>query len=69
VVVAPRLSYRLTRGEHAWPLGAAWGEQRIPLPAGRWQDALTGAVHDVGDEPLRMAELLELLPVALLVEP
>jgi len=47
------------------PVGLAatgWGDTRLELPAGRWQDLLTGrpAAADVG-------ELLDTLPVALLV--
>jgi (1->4)-alpha-D-glucan 1-alpha-D-glucosylmutase len=68
VVVAPRLPFRLTRGEQPWPIGEAWGEQRLPLPAGCYRDAFTGAVHDLGDEPVRLADLLSDFPVALLVD-
>ncbi len=68
IVVVPRLSYRLTAGEHPWPLAAAWGTRRIPLPSGRFRDAFTDAVHEFGEQPTPMAELLAEFPLALLVE-
>lgn len=50
------------------PIGLAraggWGDTVLELPAGRWTDALTGGRFS-GTVPLR--ELLDLLPVALLV--
>jgi len=68
VAVAPRLSFRLTRGEQPWPIGAAWGDLRLVVPAGRYRDVFTDARFQVGDEPLRLADVLAILPVALLVE-
>jgi (1->4)-alpha-D-glucan 1-alpha-D-glucosylmutase len=58
VVVATRLAVSLDR------LGG-WGEHSVALPAGRWRDALTGAEVDGGT--VRLADLLDALPVALLV--
>ena len=52
------------------PVGLAqaggWGQGSVALPPGRWTDRLTGVEHD-GAQPLLLADLLERLPVALLV--
>jgi len=50
-----------------WPLRLAgdWQETRLELPDGSWRDELTGREHEGGARPL--AELLDMLPVALLV--
>ena len=66
VTIVPRLSYRLTRGARAWPLGEAWGRQTLPVPAGRYHDVYTGRVHDVGGT-VALAEVFSDFPVALLV--
>jgi (1->4)-alpha-D-glucan 1-alpha-D-glucosylmutase len=42
-----------------------WGDRTVDLPAGRWTDRLTGVVHERG--PVRLADALDALPVALLV--
>ncbi|GAA3358205.1 malto-oligosyltrehalose synthase [Streptomyces antimycoticus] len=57
VTVVTRLSRRLTEA-------GGWGATRLPLPAGRWRDLLTGRTAE-GSEALD--ELLSGLPVALLV--
>jgi (1->4)-alpha-D-glucan 1-alpha-D-glucosylmutase len=57
-VVATRLATIVER------LGG-WAEHSIALPEGRWRDVLTGAPQDGGVRPV--AELLERLPVTLLV--
>ncbi len=56
VVVVPRLPVGL---------GGAWGDTTIELPAGRWEDALTGAAHD-GGAPVPVGALLAAFPVAVL---
>lgn len=58
VTVATRLALALDR------LGG-WGDHTVVLPDGAWTDALTGRLHAGG--ALRLAELLDRLPVALLV--
>jgi (1->4)-alpha-D-glucan 1-alpha-D-glucosylmutase len=66
IVCVPRFSRRLTRGEHAWPIGNAWGEQTILVPAGRFQDAFTAReinTHGL----LRLADCFSTFPLALLV--
>ena len=58
ITVATRLPAALYR------LGG-WGESTVVLPSGEWTNVLTGRV--VGSGPARIHELLEDLPVALLV--
>jgi len=58
VTVVTRLALALNR------LGG-WGEHIVVLPDGAWQDRLTG--RPVPGGPVALAELLDLLPVALLV--
>lgn len=66
VCVVPRLSYTLTGGRHAWPLGAVWGEQALAVGGrGPWRDLLTGA--ELEGAALPLAEVFAALPVALLV--
>jgi len=78
LVVAPRLVAGLM-GEDARtpPIGrAAWGETRLILPdaagARRWRNLLTDTVIDArdadGHPALDLADVFEVLPVALLVE-
>jgi (1->4)-alpha-D-glucan 1-alpha-D-glucosylmutase len=59
VTVATRLPVRLA--------AEGWGDTAVALPTGAWRDVLTGtrAVSDAGG--VRLAELLDRLPVALLV--
>jgi len=42
-----------------------WGRHTVVVPEGTWHDALTGRV--VAGGPLPLADLLDRLPVALLV--
>jgi (1->4)-alpha-D-glucan 1-alpha-D-glucosylmutase len=72
LAVAPRLIAQLA-GEERFALGAAtWGDTRIELPeaATSLRDELTGRTHAVaehaGKPTLRLAEVLDVLPVALL---
>ena len=58
VTVATRGAVRL---QH---LGG-WGEHTLVLPPGRWHDVLSGRSTDGGEQPV--ADLLESLPVALLI--
>jgi (1->4)-alpha-D-glucan 1-alpha-D-glucosylmutase len=46
-------------------LGGGWRGTSLRLPAGRWRDLLTGALHP--GERVPMADLTSALPVALLV--
>ena len=58
ITVVTRLALALER------LGG-WGEHTVVLPAGTWRDVLTG--RDVSGGSVRLADLLQALPVALLV--
>ena len=42
-----------------------WGGRTVELSPGRWTDRLTGVAHEGG--PVRLADVLDALPVALLV--
>ncbi|HWS58589.1 MAG TPA: malto-oligosyltrehalose synthase [Actinotalea sp.] len=58
ITVATRLALALDR------LGG-WGSHAVALPDGPWHDVLTG--RDVPGGPVRLVDLLDRLPVALLV--
>ena len=62
VAVATRLAGRLSAE-------GGWGDATVSLPAGEWQDAMTGrvVVAGVDDGRTRLARVLADLPVALLV--
>ena len=71
VTVVPRLVYKLVRGEQRPPLGPdIWGNTRVMLPEGadnlRFQNVFTNEVVSAGQGGLNLAELLAVLPVALL---
>ena len=72
VAVVSRLTERLgVRGfSGARGGGGGWGQAGVVLPAGDWDDLLTGRlVHSdgTGDKPCRLTRMLADLPVALLV--
>jgi (1->4)-alpha-D-glucan 1-alpha-D-glucosylmutase len=67
VAVAPRLFAAMVPDAQAVPLGAAWGDSRLPLPPGRYENVLTGEKHHVADRGILLADLLAGFPVALLV--
>ncbi len=56
IAIAPRFPHRLH---------GLWSNTTLNLPAGRWQDRLTGVTHAGG--VLRLSTLLDRFPVALLV--
>jgi (1->4)-alpha-D-glucan 1-alpha-D-glucosylmutase len=58
IVVAPRLWLGLERA-------GGWSDTLLRLPAGRWQDELSGLVH--AGPSVRVADLLAEFPVALLM--
>jgi glycogen operon protein len=67
VCCVARFAYALTRGESPWAIGERWGDEEVQVPyAGRYRDALTGAVR-VADGSLRLADVFADLPVALLL--
>ena len=65
VVCVPRLAFKLTRGEHPWAIGDAWGDQTLPLPIGDYREAFTGTTFH-SDGLIRIADLLRAFPAALL---
>jgi (1->4)-alpha-D-glucan 1-alpha-D-glucosylmutase len=65
IAIAPRLFARRLGPDALAPIGDFWGEARVALPEGEFEDVLTGASHRGGARP--MAELLAEFPVALLL--
>lgn len=69
VAGAPQVVTVVTRRHHQLRAVGGWGPHSLVLPAGCWQDVLTGTKYATGEVPL--AELLREGPVAVLeqVEP
>ncbi|HWE36351.1 MAG TPA: malto-oligosyltrehalose synthase [Isosphaeraceae bacterium] len=71
LAVAPRLVGRLMGDDAANPpLSAVWADTRLTLPPNApagWRDALTDRRHDADRGHLSLPEILDALPVALLV--
>lgn len=66
VAATPRFTLKLTGGEPAWPLGAAWGTRRLSLPApGRYRNLFTGEVVE-GHADVALSDVFRTFPVALL---
>ena len=69
--VAARLYAGLRIDPDQPPVGNIWADTVVDLPsppsAGRWRDVLTGRCFAAGAEPVPLAELLAVLPVALLL--
>jgi maltooligosyltrehalose synthase len=64
----PRLSYGITGGSRAFPLGDVWKDARLEVRhAGRYENVLTGETFDVRGT-LALAELFREFPLALLVQ-
>ncbi|MFV0429012.1 MAG: malto-oligosyltrehalose synthase [Arachnia sp.] len=61
---APSAITVVTRLPQALADRGGWGDHTVILPPGTWRNLLTGASHNGGE--LRLSELLETLPVALL---
>jgi (1->4)-alpha-D-glucan 1-alpha-D-glucosylmutase len=71
IAVVPRLSLQLTEASHPLPIGdASWGDTRIVLPPALsfsvWRSALSGERVRVENGALRLRDVLETSPVALL---
>jgi (1->4)-alpha-D-glucan 1-alpha-D-glucosylmutase len=67
VAVAPRLFAKLMEEGDLAPLGEkAWGDARLPVPEGRYENVLTGEAHGISAAGVRVADLLARFPVALL---
>jgi (1->4)-alpha-D-glucan 1-alpha-D-glucosylmutase len=59
-----RVACVVTRASARLRADGGWGEHQVRLPGGTWRDVLTGVDHDGG--PVRCADLMRSLPVALL---
>ncbi len=68
VMVAPRLTYTLTREQTPWALGEVWANRSLKLPSGRYRNVLTGEYFNVRGGSLALAKLLEFFPLALLLK-
>lgn len=68
VTVAPRLTFSLTREKTPWALGETWGNRRLSLPAGTYENALTGETLRVRGGNVPVAKVLENFPAALLLK-
>jgi (1->4)-alpha-D-glucan 1-alpha-D-glucosylmutase len=66
VVVVPRLVGSLLDGE-APPVGSVlWQDTRVPAPARRWRDVVTGAETSSDNKGMLVGELFSTLPIAVL---
>jgi malto-oligosyltrehalose synthase len=66
VTVVPRLPLTLA-GAGAFPLGAVWADTVVGLPpAGSWREVLTGRPVGTDAGSVRVADLLDVLPVGVL---
>jgi (1->4)-alpha-D-glucan 1-alpha-D-glucosylmutase len=67
VAAAPRLVTRLVADPAEPPVGESiWGDTRLGVPAGRYEDVLTGRQVRIGGDGLAVADLFRELPLALL---
>ncbi|MGE5640274.1 MAG: malto-oligosyltrehalose synthase [Clostridia bacterium] len=66
IAVAPRLFAHLLKDGEAMIPAAAWGEARLPVPPGCYEDVLTGKRYEIAGEGIHVAQLLDRFPVALL---
>jgi (1->4)-alpha-D-glucan 1-alpha-D-glucosylmutase len=71
IIVVPRLTLGVTKGEDVTPLGEAWGDTRLTLPdtvgTARYRNAFTDEIVLAQDAHLRVADVFAAFPVALLV--
>ncbi|HSP14575.1 MAG TPA: malto-oligosyltrehalose synthase [Thermoanaerobaculia bacterium] len=66
IVAVPRLTTRLCKPDVP-PLGAAWGEASLPVEiTGTFEDIFTRRAFDLTGEPVPLAEIFSLFPVAVL---
>jgi (1->4)-alpha-D-glucan 1-alpha-D-glucosylmutase len=66
VTAATRHSLTLVKGAERWSVGDAWGDASLDVPAGRYDDVLTGRSL-TSEGSLAVRDLFEVLPVAVLV--
>ncbi|PYE56258.1 malto-oligosyltrehalose synthase [Deinococcus yavapaiensis] len=69
VVLAPRLTLTLTKGQAPWALGDGWSDLSVPMPtSGTYVNVFTGEQHAVGrGKILRLADVFAHFPLALLI--
>jgi len=64
----PRFACTLMKGKLQWPLGDAWGNDRLKIPAGiSFRNAFTGESVSVAEDGLRLSDIFATYPVALLL--
>lgn len=70
VILAPRFTLTLTKGQAPWALGEAWGERTVATPtSGTYVNLLTGEEHTVGrGKTLKLADVFATFPLGLLVK-
>lgn len=66
LVCVPRLSYKLTRGNRAWPIGDVWGNRDLVVPSGEYRDVFTSKQFGSRGR-LLMSDCFERFPLTLLV--
>jgi (1->4)-alpha-D-glucan 1-alpha-D-glucosylmutase len=66
IAVAPRLFAGMVQGPQDAPMGDAWGDAALAVPAGIYEDRLTGERHDAREGRIALSRLLRRFPVALL---
>jgi (1->4)-alpha-D-glucan 1-alpha-D-glucosylmutase len=68
LTVLPRFACTLMKGKLQWPLGDAWGNDRLKVPAGKtYRNTFTGESITVADDGVRLSEIFATYPVALLL--
>jgi (1->4)-alpha-D-glucan 1-alpha-D-glucosylmutase len=69
IVVTPRLSYTMMKGNMEPPLAAAWNDSELVLPAEmrgtQWHNVFTGEVLRIGERAPLCREIFAHFPVAL----
>jgi (1->4)-alpha-D-glucan 1-alpha-D-glucosylmutase len=65
IVAVARLATDLA-GEERLPIGQAWGETKVQLPAGHWHSVIEGRDVEIGPDGASLRELFAALPVAVL---
>jgi len=65
IAIVPRWPRQLAPAD-AWPTGGAWANTIVETGPGIWRNVLDGARHTAQDGRIRLADVLTVLPVALL---
>ena len=70
IVAVPRFACTLMKGDTELPLGKAWKDWVLPLPAdvlGEYRNIFTGTSVSAAEGELPLAQLFESFPVAVLM--